>query len=387
MPTNTRESGLEALIVNWLVEENGYEHGNTADYNKDYAVDEVRLFRFLEATQPNQMEKLQTATSDLKRRQFLDRLRGEIAKRGVIDVLRKGFKIYPVDLIMFYMTPSDKNAKAKADFEKNIFSVTRQLAYSKDNSKLALDMAIFINGLPVITCELKNQLTKQDVEDAVYQYQNDRDPKELLFQFKRCMVHFAIDDARIKFCTKLDGKKSWFLPFDKGHNDGAGNPPNPNGIMTDYLWKETLTKNQLANIIENYAQVLEEKDEDTGKISYKQIFPRYHQLSAVNSLLADVKKNGMGHKLMSLLTADDIVVTQDFGLAAMVLGKGAQVVNQNGLVFTNENIDKLLMERHIGAKVRRGGGRTKGPAKRTKEDNEKFETVFVKLLDLGVRNG
>jgi len=260
MPTNTRESGLESLIANWLVEQNGFEQGASADYKRDYAVDDLRLFRFLEDTQPEQVTKLGIRDSDLKQLQFLDRLRGEIAKRGVIDVLRNGIKVYPASLIMFYMTPSEKNPKAKELFDKNIFSVTRQLQYSGDNTKLALDLCIFINGLPVITCELKNQLTKQDVEDAVYQYQTNRDPKELLFQFKRCMVHFAVDDARIKFCTKLDGKKSWFLPFDKGYNDGAGNPPNPDGIMTDYLWKEIFTKRELANIIENYAQAIEEKD-------------------------------------------------------------------------------------------------------------------------------
>lgn len=179
---------------------------------------------------------------------------------------------------MFYLTPTENNAKAKALFEKNIFSVTRQLQYSTDATRLALDMCIFINGLPVITFELKNQLTKQDVDDAVEQYKTDRDPRELLFQFKRCMVHFAVDDSRIKFCTKLGGKASWFLPFDKGYNDGAGNPPNPDGLMTDYLWKNILTKLKLSRIIENYAQVVIEEDPETKKKKVKQIFPRYHQL-------------------------------------------------------------------------------------------------------------
>jgi type I restriction enzyme R subunit len=179
------------------------------------------------------MEQLGVRQSDLKRTQFLNRLQGEIAKRGIVDVLRNGMKIYPASLVMFYMTPNEKNLAAKKLFARNIFSVTRQLRYSVDATKPALDLCIFINGLPVITCELKNQLTKQDVEDAVYQYQTDRDPKELLFQFKRCMVHVAVDAARVKFCTRLAGKASWFLPFDKGYNDGAGNPPNPDGIMTD----------------------------------------------------------------------------------------------------------------------------------------------------------
>lgn len=136
------------------------------------------------------------------------------------------------------------------------------------------------------------------MDDAVYQYQHARSPKELLFQFTRCMVHFAVDDAQVKFCTRLQGKESWFLPFNKGYKDGAGNPPNPDGLMTDYLWKQILTKDMLSRIIENYATLVEEKDEETGKTRYKQIFPRYHQLTAVESLLADVKKNGVGNRYL-----------------------------------------------------------------------------------------
>ncbi|SHH41360.1 type I restriction endonuclease subunit R [Sporanaerobacter acetigenes] len=298
MPTNTKESGLETLIVDYLVNNNGYELGTNEDYNKDYAVDETRLIRFLKETQPEEVERIGILNSDHKKGQFLNRLQGEITKRGIIDVLRKGISFYPANLIMFYMTPSEKNIKAKEMFDKNIFSVTRQLMYSKDNTQLALDFAIFINGLPIITCELKNRLTKQNVDDAVQQYKLDRDPRELLFQFKRCMVHFAVDDNEVKFCTKLDRKQSWFLPFNKGYNGGAGNPPNPNGIKTDYLWKEIFAKEELANIIENYAQVVVEEDETTRKKKYKQVFPRCHQLSAVKALLADVKEKGAGQKYL-----------------------------------------------------------------------------------------
>lgn len=262
--TNTKENGLESLIVKWLVEQNGYEEGTNADYNKEYAVDETRLFRFLQDTQPKEMDKLGVFISDAKKRQFLNRLSGEIAKRGIIDVLRNGVKVYPADLIMFYLTPTENNQQARIMYEKNIFSVTRQLRYSQDAGKLALDVCLFINGLPVITMELKNQLTKQNTENAVRQYKEDRDFHDLLFSFKRCMVHFAVDDATIQFCTKLAGKDSWFLPFNKGYNDGAGNPPNPDGLMTDYLWKDILTKRKLSRIIENYAQVVEEVDEDIG---------------------------------------------------------------------------------------------------------------------------
>lgn len=343
--TNTRESGLESLIVDWLVNQNGYEQGSNADYNRDYAIDETRLFRFLSATQPNEMEKLGVFKSDLKKAQFLNRLRGEIAKRGIIDVLRNGIKVYPADLVMFYLTPSEKNIKAKALFEQNIFSVTRQLQYSKDATRLALDLCIFINGLPVITCELKNQLTKQNVDDAVYQYKTDRDPKELLFQFKRCMVHFAVDDARVKFCTKLDGKASWFLPFDKGYNDGAGNPPNPSGIMTDYLWKDILEKYMLAHIIENYAQVVEKVDQETKKKTYTQIFPRYHQLSAVESLLADVRHNGVGQRYLIQHSAGSGKSNSIAWLAHQLVGleKNGKAIIDSVVVVT----DRVILDKQI----------------------------------------
>lgn len=298
--TNIKENGFEDLIVKWLVEHNGYEQGCNADYNREYAIDETRLFRFLNNTQANNMEKLSVEKSEIKKKQFLNRLQSEITKRGIIDVLRNGVKIYPANFIMFYLTPTQKNVQTKNLFEQNIFSVIRQLRYSQDSKKLALDMCIFINGLPVITFELKNQLTNQTVENAVEQYKNDRKVKELLFQFKRCIVHFAVDDNRIKFCTKLDGKKSWFLPFDKGYKDGAGNPPSKNGIgiMTDYLWKDILTKHKLTRIIENYIQIVVEEDSDTKKKKVKQIFPRYHQLDVVEKLLSNVLENGVGKKYL-----------------------------------------------------------------------------------------
>ena len=296
--TDKTEKGFETIIVNWLVDQNDYELGTNDDYNKEYTVDETRLFRFLNDTQPREMAKLGVNNSDQKKRQFLNRLSGEIAKRGIIDVLRNGVKAYPADLIMFYFTPTENNEKSKLMFEKNIFSVTRQLRYSIDASKLALDLCLFINGLPVVTIELKNHFTGQSTADAVEQYKEDRDPRDTLFSFKRCMVHFAVDDQTVMFCTKLAGKDSWFLPFNKGYNDGAGNPPNPDGIMTDYLWKDILTKLKLSRIIENYAQVVVDEDPDTKKKTVKQIWPRYHQLDCVEKLLTDVKQNGVGKRYL-----------------------------------------------------------------------------------------
>jgi type I restriction enzyme R subunit len=216
----------------------------------------------------------------------------------VVDVLRKGIKHGPASVDLFYGTPTPGNKKAEELFAANIFSITRQLHYSKDETPLALDLCLFINGLPIITFELKNSLTKQTVEDAIQQYKRDRDPRELLFQFGRCVVHLAVDDQEIRMCTHLRGKESWFLPLNKGWNDGAGNPPNPNGLKIDYLWKEILTREGLTDILENYAQIVEKKDEKTGKKKREQIFPRYHQLDVVRKLLAKAQGLVVGKRFL-----------------------------------------------------------------------------------------
>lgn len=298
MPTtDTSEKGLESLICESLICDAHYEAGRPEDYDRDHAIDLAKLLAFLQATQPESLAALGIEAEGPKRAQFLTRLQGEIAKRGVIDVLRTGVRHGPVTVTVFYGQPSPGNKKAAEQFAANVFSVTRQLRYSKDESKLSLDLCVFINGLPIATFELKNRLTKQTVEDAIQQYKQDRDPRELLFQFGRCMVHFAVDDQEVRMCTHLQGKHSWFLPFNRGWNDGAGNPPNPHGIKTDYLWKQILTKGELTEILENYAQVLEEKD-DKGRKKHRQVFPRYHQLAVVRALLADAKKNGAGRRYL-----------------------------------------------------------------------------------------
>jgi len=295
--TDTSEKGLEALITASLVNDAGYVEGRPEDYDRDHAVDLAQLFAFLRDTQPDVIETLSIGEEGTSRQQFLHRLQGEIAKRGVIDVLRKGIKTGPAHIDLFYGTPTPGNEKAKELFAANIFSVTRQLRYSKDETRLALDMGLFINGLPIATFELKNKLTKQTVADAIEQYKRDRDPKELLFQFGRCVVHFALDDHEVWMCTHLKGNGSWFLPFNKGYNDGAGNPPNSEGLATDYLWKEVLTKPSLTNILESYAQVVEEKDKQ-GRKKRKQIFPRYHQLDVVRDLLKKAQADGAGQRYL-----------------------------------------------------------------------------------------
>ena len=345
MFTNIKESGFETLIVDWLVQQNGYEEGSNDDYDKEYAIDETRLLRFLRDTQPNEIAKLGVDTSEAKKRQFFNRLSSEITKRGIIDVLRNGVKVYPADLIMFYLTPTENNQKSHEMFKKNIFSVTRQLRYASDRSKLALDLCIFINGLPVITMELKNSLTGQTTADAVQQYKDDREPKDILFSFKRCMVHFAVDDCTVEFCTKLAKEDSWFLPFNKGYRDGAGNPPNPDGIMTDYLWKDILTKAKLSRIIENYAQVIVEEDEETKKKKVKQVFPRYHQLDVVEKLLADVRENGTGKRYLIQHSAGSGKSNSIAWLAHQLIGleKDGNSIIDTVLVVTDRKIlDKQI---------------------------------------------
>ncbi len=317
--TDTSEKGLETLIMramtgasglapgsgNAAVQESdvgyggtGWLVGNPHDYARDYAVDLAQLRHFLAATQPPLVEALDLDHDSPTRRKFLARLQGEITRQGVIAMLRKGLRHGPHTIDLFYGTPSPGNPKARERYQANRFSVTRQLHYSRDESRRALDLGLFINGLPIATFELKNSLTKQTVDDAVEQYRRDRDPRELLFQFGRCMVHFAVDDAEVRMCAELRGKASWFLPFNRGWNDGAGNPPNPNGLKTAYLWEEILTPASLTNILENYAQVVEKKDERTGKKRREQIFPRYHQLEVVRRLLAHAASHGPGQRYL-----------------------------------------------------------------------------------------
>ncbi len=298
--TDTSEKGLEALIVRDLVAA-GYVQGQTVDYNRDVALSVPQLMAFLKATQPKVVAALNLGSEGIQRTQFLHRLQGEIAKRGVVDVLRKGVSHGPSHVDLYRLLPTPGNTAAAEAFAKNVFSVTRQARYSADEAQRALDMVIFINGLPVLTFELKNSLTKQTVADAIVQYQTDRNPSEVLFQLGRCFAHMAVDDAEVRFCTHLTGKTSWFLPFNQGWDSGAGNPPNPHGLKTDYLWKRVLAKESLANIIENYAQIIEEEEEDAKgrkRKTRKQVFPRFHQLRSVRALLRRSRSDGVGKRYL-----------------------------------------------------------------------------------------
>lgn len=349
MTTDTSEKGLESVIVRDLLD-GGWISGNSSDYDRDYSVDLVQLTHFLKATQEEIANDLQLDTDNPVRRQFLARLDKELATRGVIDVLRHGIKHGKHDTILFYQSPSPGNEQAEALFRENRFSVTRQLRYSRDETRRALDLGLFINGLPVATFELKNSLTKQTVADAVEQYKLDRNPKEPLFRFGRCMVHLAVDDVEAAMCTELKGKGSWFLPFNQGWNDGAGNPPNPHGLKTAYLWQEFLTPAGLTDILENYAQIVEEKDPKTGRKKQKQVFPRFHQLEVVRRLLAEVATVGAGKRYLIQHSAGSGKSNSIAWLAHQLIG-----VQQEGKdVFDSIIVitDRRILDQQIQATIR-----------------------------------
>jgi len=397
MLTDTSERGLESLICAALAGDAcappkagevrepaagyggvGWSCGSYRDYDREYCVDLAQLAMFFHATQPEAAEALALDGDSPARRKFLARLQGEIGKRGVIDVLRHGIRHGEHDLALFYGTPSPVNAEACERFEQNRFTVTRQLRYSRDEAQRALDIALFINGLPVITFELKNNLTKQTVGDAVEQYRRDRSPREKLFAFGRCVAHFAVDESEARFCTELKGKASWFLPFNQGFNDGAGNPPNPNGIKTDYLWRDVLTRENLTDILEKYAQIVETKNEKTGRKTRQQIWPRFHQRDAVRRLLADATERGAGRRYLVQHSAGSGKSNSIAWLAYQLIGlkKDGVAVFDSIIVVTDRRIldqqinDIIRQYAQVGATV--GHADRSGDLRKFIEDGKKI---------------
>ncbi len=401
MPSDTSEKGLETIIVRHLTGQDGmavapgifaeappaygagYIAGSPRDFDRGYALDTCQLFAFLRATQPVALGRLgdldRIDARDIRRHKFLARLSSEIGKRGVIDVLRTGVDDGPVHFELYYGKPSEGNPKAVERNSLNRFSITRQLAYSADETRRALDLGIFINGLPLATFELKNSLTRQNVEDAISQYKRDRDPKERLFEFGRCAVHLAVDDAEVAMCTELRGSESWFLPFNKGYRDGAGNPPNPQGLKTDYLWRELLAPASLSDIVEHYAQIVEEKDRKTRKTKRRQIWPRYHQLDAVRKLLADARAHGAGTRYLIQHSAGSGKSNTIAWLAHQLVGlrRDGRDIFDSVIVVTDRRILDFQLQRDIKSFMQVGA--TVGHADRS-GDLKKFIEGGKKII-------
>ena len=313
MPSQTNEQALEASIEKKLtgtsLEEikqegniqepkelyrsgNGYYIGYANDFNAKYAIDEVRFWHFLETTQPEELAKLQKQNDwKLKILERLDRL---VKKYGILRLIRKGLEVDDAHFTLMYVLPlASSSAAVKANFDNNEFSVSRQIRYSLLNPREEIDMVVFVNGLPIATMELKNHWTGQNAKvHGQNQYKTKRDITQPLLNFGRCVVHFAVDTDEVYMTTKLDGGNTFFLPFNLGHNFGKGNPPNPFGHKTAYLWDEVLTRESLANIIQHFVR-FDGKETDT--LSKKNLFfPRYHQMNVVRKLIAHASKNGVG---------------------------------------------------------------------------------------------
>lgn len=292
MVSQTNEAALETHIENALARD-GYCIGNPADFDREFAVDGVLLWQFLETTQPKELAKLKDRPN--WRRLLLERLHKKIKKDSVLAVLKKGLDIDDAHFDLLYRLPyNDLNPEVLANFEANLFSVTRQVHYSESDTFKSVDMVLFVNGLAIATLELKNPWTGQNVHNAIRQYRADRAPREPLFEFGHCLVHFAVDPDEAYMCTQLAGNDSNFLPFNKGFNFGKGNPVNSHGHKTAYLWDDILPRRSLTNIIEQFAKFTSEKDKKTGKERKALFFPRYHQLDVVRGVLADAKRYGVG---------------------------------------------------------------------------------------------
>ncbi|CAG0973651.1 Type I restriction enzyme EcoR124II R protein [Methanosarcinales archaeon] len=291
------EKAFEEAIESSLLQKGGYLKGNPDDFNRELALDTKTIFAFLQESQPEAWEKSLGIHGKALESKLLQRLTKELDNRGTLDVLRNGFIDYGVRYKMAYFKPaSGLNPEAERLYKLNKLTVTRQVKYSP-NSEKSVDMLHCLNGLPVATVELKNRFTGQDVTNAKKQFIDDRDPKELLFQFKkRALVHFAVDTDEVYMTTKLDGLKTKYLPFNLGYNKGAGNPPNPDGYKTSYLWEYIWEKDSWMDILSRFLHLQVEEYKFEGKI-FKQesiLFPRHHQLDVVRKLEDDARTNGPG---------------------------------------------------------------------------------------------
>ncbi len=276
----------------------GYQSRHFSEYDRTLCLLRNDLVNFIRTTQPENWGRLEEIYGVDVENKVLGRVSAEIAKRGIIDVLRNPVVDRGVYLNLCYFEPkSDLNPDHQRLYESNQFIVVRQLHYSNQNEN-SIDTVLFLNGLPLITMELKNQLTGQNIFHSQNQYKNDRDPKEPLLQFKRCVVHFCVDNNKVSMTTRLAGSKTFFLPF----NRALENPEVKGGYRTQYLWRDILTQNSVLDILENFVQVTDEKsyffNDTSQKIDTKKsellIFPRYHQLDLIRSFRNQLKRDGAG---------------------------------------------------------------------------------------------
>ena len=304
---NLTEKQFESDIEYSLLTYGGYEKGDPKMFDRALALDVQTLIGFVKDTQPKSWEKYETIYGTSCEKAFVERFCKEVRSLGLLSVLRHGFKDRGITFRVAYWKPETTiNETAKAQYERNILHCTRQLHYSVANEN-SIDIVLFLNGIPVVSMELKNQFTGQDTDNAIRQYKFDRASKDTIFEFKnRVLVHFAVDLYNVFMTTRLQGANTYFLPFNQGSNGagnvgGKGNPQNPDGYQTAYLWEKVLAKDSLLEILHKYmhlqVEIREDKNGNKTKVE-AMIFPRYHQLDVVTKLLADVKENGAGHNYL-----------------------------------------------------------------------------------------
>ncbi|MCW0982784.1 type I restriction endonuclease subunit R [Agrobacterium sp. BT-220-3] len=312
MVSNTKEVALEQAIQRYLTgtttedlaiqpapAEPGYfRFGQPSDFDARYAIDTNLFWEFLETTQGKELAKLKDRSPVDWQRKILERFDRLVKKNGLLHLLKKGLAVDDAAFTLMYAAPlASSAAKVHENFAANIFSVTRQVRYSETNPGEEIDMVLFVNGLPLITVELKNAWTGQTARyHGQKQYRDGRDATQPLLQFGRALVHMAVDTDEVFMTTKLAGPATFFLPFNKGHNEGEGNPPNPNGHKTAYLWEEVFTKEGLAGIIQHFVLLEGKSTDPLAKKSM--IFPRYHQLDVVRRLLSHAATNGVGQSYL-----------------------------------------------------------------------------------------
>jgi len=286
-------AGVENAPAEYVTH-NGFKMGSPSDFNSQYALDEKFFWQFLQETQADELEKLERNSPNDWQRKTLERFDRLIKKHGILHLLKKGLSVEDAHLNLMYPAPLvSSSEQVKQNFEANIFSVTRQLRYSLANPLQEIDMVLFINGIPLITLELKNVWTGQTAKyHGQKQYREDRDTSQPLLNFARCLVHMAVDTDEVYMTTKLAGKSTFFLPFNQGNNHGKGNPPNANGHKTDYLWRDVFSKQSLANIIQHFVRLDGNSKDPLHKRTL--FFPRYHQMDVVRRLINDASENGVG---------------------------------------------------------------------------------------------
>jgi type I restriction enzyme, R subunit len=330
----------------------GYCRRSPEDYDRATCLIRDDTLTFVKSTQPNEWGKLVKQYGVEAEARFISRISKEIERRGALDVLRKGLKDVGAKLNLAYFSPSSGlNPEYQRKYLGNIFSVVRQLHFSQSNEK-SLDLVIFLNGLPVFTAELKNPLTSQTVENAIRQYRFDRDPKEPLFAFGRCLAHFAVDPDLVYFTTHLQGRQTFFFPLNKGRNGGAGNPPALRGFSTAYLWEQIWARDSLLDLIQQFIYTVEEED-DQGRKTGRQfmIFPRYHQLDAVRRLVGAARLSGAGQRYLIQHSAGS---GKSFSIAWLAHQLSVLHDNEDRRVFDSIIVitDRRVLDRQLQRTVR-----------------------------------